>query len=54
MYPGTTFNFLSRNALLSTNFRIAHLGPWLSAMTSLRRLAPLNFAMKIITIFGEI
>ena len=46
--------FLSRNALSSANFRIAHFGPCLSAMTSQRRLAPLNFAMKIITIFGEI
>ena len=26
--------FLFRNALSSANFRIAHLGPWLSAMTS--------------------
>ena len=38
--------FLLRNALSSANFRIAHLGPWLSAMTSQRRLASLKFAMK--------
>ena len=46
--------FLLRNTLLSANFRIAHLGPWLSSMTSQRRLASLKFAMKKFTIFGQI
>ena len=46
--------FLVRNFLSSKNFRIAHLGPWLSAMTSQRHLASLKFTMKKITILGKI
>ena len=37
---------LLRNALSSANFRIAHLGPWVSAMMSQSRLAFLKLALK--------
>ena len=47
-HPETTLILLLRNALSSANFRIAHLGPWLSTMTSKIRLASLKFAIKIL------
>ena len=44
--PWNSLNPLLRNAFSSANFQIAHLGPWLSALASQRRLDFLECTMK--------